>query len=79
MVRRGRIHFKDQCDDDVLNSAAEMLIEDRKRVLLDHRVGPGLAEYLDMLRAMTRISGDYKDKLNEIRTFVLKKHKREQE
>jgi MoxR-like ATPase len=79
LIKRGRIHFKEQCGDDVLNSAAEMLIEDRKSVLLDHRVGPGLAEYLDMLRAMTQIPGDQMETLNAIRTFVLKKHTREQE
>ena len=79
LVERGRIHFKEQCDDEILNSAAVMLIEDRKNVLLDHRVGPGLAEYLDMLRAMTQISGDQMKTLDAIRTFVLKKHIREQE
>jgi len=79
LVQRGRIHFKEECDAEILNAAADMLIEDRQRVLQDHRVGPGLAEYLDMLRAMTRIPGDQKEKLKEMRTFVLKKHKFEQE
>jgi len=75
LKQRGRLHFRQRCSEEVLSTAAEMLIEDRKKILTEHRVGPGQAEYLDMLRAVNHYpAADQVRILHDIRKFALLKH-----
>lgn len=65
LVTRARAHFQridaedseffgEELDEELLTDAAEMLIEDRKKATSPL---PGLAEYLDLLRAVRELSG----------------------
>lgn len=78
-VTRGRAHFAgEQVSEDVLRSAAEMLAEDRREVAKQNLCRPGLAEYLDLLRAATSRwpgnVGEQRAALARIRRFALRKH-----
>lgn len=80
LVERGQAHFPD-VSDEVLKEAARQLHSDRRQAEKDHlRPLPGQAEYLDLLRAVSRLAPDDKDeqlkKLKQISLFVLKKQTR---
>ncbi|MDY7095523.1 MAG: AAA family ATPase, partial [Acidobacteriota bacterium] len=79
LFRRGRAHFP-KLDDEVLNQAAEMLWEDRKRFLDLRLAAPGGAEYLDLLRIVHERGEDLDEQmklLEIVGDFVLKKHPQE--
>lgn len=79
LVRRGRAHFP-QCAGQVLEDAAAMVAEDREKVSSQGLYPPGGAEYLDLLRALTRLSQDesaQKELLQRLGRFVLDKHPEE--
>lgn len=78
LIKRGRVHFsEDLIDDDVLRQAAALALDDRKRADKDTMRKPGLAEYLDLLRAITkRWRGEKQaqiDALALVRPYVLQK------
>lgn len=77
LIKRGRIHFQGVCPDAVLQEAAEQLWQDRRDALEKGLPAPGQAEYLDILRAVSGISGKEKkqlEALEAIRDFALKKN-----
>lgn len=75
--RRAHAHFEEAFEDDVLDMAANMVIEDRGEAKKLGLAPPGQAEFLDMLRAVNELKKtgeDPKKLLSEIRVFALKKH-----
>jgi MoxR-like ATPase len=74
---RGRIHFEEQCADTVMSETARQLITDRKTARENNLPAPGLAEYLDILRALTQMA-DTADKqmdmLMAIKKFAFQKY-----
>jgi len=72
-IERGRLHFGAKIDHTVYEEAAEMLLEDRR----DNPHGlypPGLAEYIDLLRALAQLPLDEQQKrLKTIREYALQK------
>jgi MoxR-like ATPase len=85
LVARARAHFPEQAErsSDVLASAAELIVRDR-RIALKASVLPlpGQAEYLDLLRAVFRLApGDaelQKTGLNNVAKFVVRKYEQSQ-
>lgn len=78
LKRRGRAHFgPDEIADPVFEKAAEMLADDRQRLLRQGLTPPGGAEYLDLLRAVARSERDPKrqlELLQRVAEFALRKH-----
>jgi MoxR-like ATPase len=76
LVTRGRAHFP-EANESVLRSAAEQLMDDRQQSAPPL---PGLAEYLDLLRALFALQPIQKrnaeELLKELSTFTLHKHRR---
>jgi MoxR-like ATPase len=76
LVERGRAHFGELTNDDVLQSGAEMLVKDRHAAR--GTPIPGQAEYLDLIRVVAEFCpGDFdkqKETLQRVANFVLKKH-----
>jgi MoxR-like ATPase len=74
---RGRAHFR-ECAPEVLRKAAELLAHDREKYHQQNLAPPGVAEYIDLLRGVTRRRpGDVTaqlDLLNKVGKFVLCKH-----
>jgi MoxR-like ATPase len=69
--------FKNPCSDKVLNKTASLLMTDRRDAKELGLSPPGLAEYIDMLRAVNNLSGSEAKQLaalDEISEFALKKH-----
>lgn len=81
LVIRGRAHFP-HCADSVLRQAAKQLAHDRIEHKKHDLVPPGLAEYVDLLRAVTELRP--KDEqaqlklLGDIAQFTFRKHPPEQ-
>lgn len=76
LLARGRSHFPG-CDDAVIQLAASMLIEDRAECARAGTSPPGVAEFVDLLRVVTRQYSDNKARLTlmkEIREFTFRKH-----
>lgn len=76
LVRKGKAHFA-SCDGDVLNEAAKALVKQRAMVQERDLMPPGVAEYLDLVRAVTRLAHTKADQLARIRRvarYVLDKH-----
>ena len=82
LVERGQPHFSDldAADETLLADAADLVFVDRGKVQAQGLVPPGLAEYLDLLRAMDEFRQRGRD-LEQLRTlmdsmkgFVLNKH-----
>jgi MoxR-like ATPase len=86
LIERGRAHFRRiderddafagrEIDESLLGMAAEMLVADRNAGMTPL---PGLAEYLDLLRAVRELADDgvgtAADLLNSVRRFTLRKH-----
>jgi MoxR-like ATPase len=78
LVERGRAHFPaDKCADAVLAKAAELLANDRPPLPNRDLSQPGLAEYIDLLRAVSEQKTTEEDQcalLGKIAKFALKKH-----
>jgi len=79
LVDRGRVHFaREQLAEKVLESAAQYVVEDRKKADEFGLAKPGQAEYIDLLRAIYELSqGGEKpmDLLETLRSFALHKHR----
>lgn len=77
MVERGRAHFPAALDE-VLNKAAEALIEYREASQRLHRLPlPGQAEYLDLVRAVIGLADTPERQLElitEIANYTIRKH-----
>lgn len=77
LMERGWIHFGQQCTKRVRREAADQLWEDRQTAIEQNHPAPGQAEYLDILRALSRMSPKEKDQLQylqQISEFALKKY-----
>jgi len=74
LIERGGAHFEG-LSDGLLEAAAEQVIKDRRAVRSSGHCPPGLAEYLDLLRAVTDggLEGA-QDQVAELAAFVLRKH-----
>lgn len=76
LVNRGEAHFP-ECDKSVLKRAARMLLEDREICKNHDLPAPGLAEYVDLIRAVTE-QADKTDEqlrlLTRIEKFTFEKH-----
>lgn len=76
LISRGRAHF-DDCDEAVLRKAAELLAKDRNEIKARDLSAPGLAEYIDLVDAVTA-QREGKDPqlalLERISKFALRKH-----
>lgn len=84
LVRRGRAHFPADgvsfMEDDVLQEAARLLLQERAKLARHELSRPGLAEYLDLLRAVSELAQDKAaamDKLKKLKKFTFEKHPRE--
>jgi len=77
VVRRGEAHFPD-VDEAVLARAAALLVRDRKAVKGQAVAPPGIAEFIDLVRAVeTQHPGDtlaQRALLERIARFALRKH-----
>lgn len=59
LLDRGRDHFDDQISEqEVYQQAAQQLLEDRRASTGHGLVKPGAAEYIDLLRALTKLCPD---------------------
>jgi MoxR-like ATPase len=80
LMDRGRAHFGKTVDE-VLHEAARQLASDRDKHRQQDLAPPGLAEYIDLVRAVTQqCPGDVKaqlDLLAEIKSFMYEKHPKE--
>jgi MoxR-like ATPase len=77
LVARGRAHFA-RADERILEDAAGMLVEDREAARKQDQAPPGQSEYLDLVRAVLRLSDDVaqqRETLDRIRGFALRKHR----
>ena len=76
LVKHGRAHFP-KVADNVLSEAARQLRKDREKWLDKNMPAPGMAEYLDLVRAVSEMKSSSDEQLallQEIKDFVLKKH-----
>jgi MoxR-like ATPase len=76
LTARGRAHFP-VCADSVLVRAAELLANDRDALRLQDLAPPGLAEYIDLVRAVTEQRREEVEQLgllDRIAKFALQKH-----
>lgn len=75
LVDRGRLHFGDWVvgGESVLEKAAIDLIESRAEAELAGVYMPGMAEYLDLLRALRDVGGDPLEQLKQLRQFAYSK------
>ncbi len=74
---RGKLHFGDQCNEDIRREAAKQLLKDRKAAKELGLTPPGQAEYLDILRALVLLAAageDQSEALAAISDFSLKKY-----
>ncbi len=81
LMQRGRAHFGKKVDA-VLLEAAQQLASDREKHRQQDLAPPGLAEYIDLVRAVTEQHPDNEDAqlelLGEIKSFMYEKHPQEQ-
>lgn len=79
LMAKGRAHFPDMTTPEALQMAAEQLYQDRQQAIAHTWVKPGLAEYLDLLRALIAMEKD-KNKhvalIQKTASFVFKKQRR---
>ncbi len=81
LVARGKAHFP-QSSSQVLLAAAEQLIQDREAYRREGLAVPGLAEYIDLVRAVTRQEEAETQQLAllaKIARFAFRKHPSESE
>ena len=72
LLKRGRMHFK-TLSDDVLKKAADLLVTDRKAARAQRCYTPGLAEYLDLLRALDQLGPEALKVLPTLKQFYFAK------
>jgi len=75
LVARGRLHFGAWARQHqaVLDAAADDLLQDREDAVRKGLYQPGLAEYLDLLRALMNVGGDPAAQLGRLRQFAYRK------
>lgn len=76
VIKRGKLHFPKLSSDhpDLLPGAADLLLEDREMAQSLGLYLPGLAEYLDLLRALAGLgTSDPMAELHNLREFVYAK------
>ncbi|WP_437636224.1 hypothetical protein [Sorangium sp. So ce854] len=77
LITRGRAHFS-ECAERVLRRAAELLAADRAELRRQDLAPPGVAEYIDLVRAVTEQRKDDEagqiSLLERIAKFALRKH-----
>lgn len=77
LVTRGKAHFP-SCADAVLTKAASLIVGDRKKCRDAGIAAPGLAEYLDLLRAVTNQPDTnaqiQENLLDAVAPFTFRKH-----
>ncbi|WP_437623570.1 AAA family ATPase [Sorangium sp. So ce1151] len=76
LITRGRAHFS-ECAERVLQRAAELLAADRAELCRQDLAPPGVAEYIDLVRAVTEQREDEAEQialLERIAKFALRKH-----
>ncbi len=72
LVERGKMHFPGL--ESAWLAAADMLVRDRKAAAGQHRYQPGMAEYLDLLRAVAELQPpDQVKLLGELKNFYFEK------
>lgn len=72
LVKHGKVHFMDE-PPGILEAAAKLVASDRNAAM--GICPPGLAEYIDLLTAaMLAAPGGVADRLERIKSFVLRKH-----
>jgi len=74
--KRGRDHFPN-LEKEVLAEAASQLWQDRNAARRQGITPPGMAEYIDLLRAVQELGSNLDERLKllgEIKEFILKKH-----
>ena len=75
LVQRGQAHRPDLDAKTVLIPAAEQVADDRKKAEDDDVCAPGLAEYVDLLQALTEGGSEgAKDRIAKLAPFFLRKH-----
>ncbi len=75
LVTRGTLHFPEmhQRAPQAFTAAAQMLVDDRRETERQGLYMPGLAEYLDLLRALQGLGGDPMSHLARLREFAFHK------
>ena len=76
LINRGRAHFP-HCAAGVLQRAAQLLAKDRDELRRQDLAPPGLAEYIDLVQAVTEQRKDEAAQialLDRIARFALRKH-----
>lgn len=73
LMRRGRPHFPGANEDSVFLDAATLIATRREQAERDNVPGPGVAEYIDLVRAALALQAQ-PELLKEIATLVLNKH-----
>ncbi len=76
LERKGEAHFGERVDKDTRAEAAQQLWHDRERLGSDDAAKPGVAEYLDLLRALVHIEPQPEKQmalLKEIKKYVYEK------
>jgi MoxR-like ATPase len=80
LVQKGKAHFGLQTSEEALGTAAKQLHSDRKEATTHGWVKPGLAEYLDLIRALIAIEpeeiNEHQGLIKEIASYVFKKKRR---
>ena len=77
LIKRGIVHFKGKCSKKVMERAAVQLWKDRTEAQSSGLAVPGQAEYLDILRVLSRLSKDEEaqlEALDAIRNYALRKN-----
>jgi MoxR-like ATPase len=75
LVERGELHFGlwAQQHRPVLEQAAQDLLDDREHAAQAGLYKPGMAEYLDLLRALQQVGGDAMEQLRQLSQFAYRK------
>lgn len=73
LMQRGQLHFGQRINEQVYRQAAELLWQDRMSASYT-RYPPGLAEYIDLLKALRSLGHDEQEsRLTKIASYTLKK------
>ncbi len=78
LMKRGEHHFGSSCSEEVMRETAKLLWADRAEARRQGGTPPGQAEYLDMLRALSRLAPDdfaeQEKMLETVAEYALKKY-----
>lgn len=73
LIERGKLHFDGKIDESVYQLAATLLLEDRSKAS-QGRYPPGLAEYIDLLKALSNVDKALQENLlKQISPYALRK------